>query len=812
MFRRFVFGLLLGLGPAAAQTPLLTATIPNPPPCDGNEIGGLTVCFNRGADSIGVRVTGPTLPVTIEAVVISTPSLPWLRVGLPDGDPGTKITATPPFDFTISQDFDSAAQIKAGAHLGYVQLSSSETNQKVRIPVRLGVPGDSLTALPDVVELTVQAGRTARKEIRMDDLSRPDKRLETVLATYTTDGGDWLSGSLNAGLSPCVTSPYPCDLALEIKAPATTGDYEGALTVTSDGRAMYIRVRLKVTPAPPPEVTSDPRLPAAFAKSGATTKITLPVKVSSPGDAVPFRVVTQAPWISHILSSQTLPATIIFSLDPAGLDPGAYSDLVTVREAGTDRALLAFPVTFYIVVPEYLSHLSDGAGWKSKVYVVNLGAQDASFALQFRQAPSQSGQPKAGEDWPIDFAGRTRATSLIEETVPPLGVRVYETAGTSRTLQQGWAEFRPGGAVAAYVVLQRSVGTGGALPPLDAFVPLANSIGDRVIVPFDHGNDGSTEVALANVGEGPATVSVTVRNENGTDARTGPAIALSRRGHTVVSLVNEAAMGGKTAGLKGTVEFALPGGQLLASALRRKGSGMAPNPVLGSTPVTSVRGIPYIASGSGWTTSVQLFNSAERDQPGTLQFWQKSGGEELPLWFPNEELRKPQVSQTVPRREAVSFSTVDREPAASAGWAEAGFQPVITGYARLRQARTGQAPPLTVYENTIPSQRAFASKLMLAFDNTGDVSTTVVLVNTGGEAATAQIVLYDERGRFRLGTETTPLPAYGQVRIRLEEKFSEDLVLGKRGLVEVSAQNTNLTGVAIRAADGPAVMFPPVSR
>lgn len=157
-----------------------------------------------------------------------------------------------------------------------------------------------------------------------------------------------------------------------------------------------------------------------------------------------------------------------------------------------------------------IPQVADAADWKTTILLANPGSQPVPFSLSFRKP---DGNPLL---LPLLGAG---PRSEYADTVPPSGVRILQTAGTSYPLVQGSAELVSAGPLTGVTVFRQRGATGqdneGALGVSTSAL--------RAVLPFD--NTAGFQTALAVVNEYPAStvpLALIIRDEAGRFLASGP--------------------------------------------------------------------------------------------------------------------------------------------------------------------------------------------------------------------------------------------------------------------------------------------------
>ena len=88
--------------------------------------------------------------------------------------------------------------------------------------------------------------------------------------------------------------------------------------------------------------------------------------------------------------------------------------------------------TAAIVVTRTISHIADGASFRTTFILLNAGNVAANFTLD---SWTETGGPLM-----LDL-GADGVTAVLQGVIPPNGSRFIRTAGTTAALNKGWAEL-----------------------------------------------------------------------------------------------------------------------------------------------------------------------------------------------------------------------------------------------------------------------------------------------------------------------------------------------------------------------------------
>ena len=189
-----------------------------------------------------------------------------------------------------------------------------------------------------------------------------------------------------------------------------------------------------------------------------------------------------------------------------------------------------------------ITHLADGAGWKTSIILVNSGAEPAPFTLRFWNDRGAALTLGLGPD------GRH---SSISGTIAPGGSRTIRTDGAGSALNPGWAELQTAGRVGGTAIFAAKIA---GQPDAEAAVPIAGGGARRFVLPVDGSAGFATGVAFGN----PAvatTVTVAFRTEAGVPVAAPTTFSVPSHGH--FSAVLPVNLRGVAEVTSGTAIFAL---------------------------------------------------------------------------------------------------------------------------------------------------------------------------------------------------------------------------------------------------------------
>jgi hypothetical protein len=395
------------------------------------------------------------------------------------------------------------------------------------------------------------------------------------------------------------------------------------------------------------------------------------------------------------------------------------------------------------------------------------------------------------------FGTVLRAT--FDETLGAGGTLVVDTTGpASQTSETGSAQLLTSGDFGGFAILTYTP-TGQA-----AVVPLETRKASSYLLPFDNTGAVSTGVAIANLATAAAKVNVVVRNDAGAQIGTG-SIVLAAQGHNSFMLADSTYGFPAAAAVRGTVEFDTPlGGQISVLGLRANTIPNSSGFALTSLPVLAGIGtgggaMAHIAAGAGWQTTFTLVNTGATKATASLSFFGDQGSAvSLPLSFPQigSTSTANNVNQSIPAGGSLIVVVQDAGGAISTtGSAVLTTTGNVGGFAVLRYNPTGQ-------EAAVQLQAVNAPSYILAFDNTGGLSTGLAIANLAAQAASVNVIIRDDTGA-QIGTGSISLPAQGHTSFMLTDTSSGGwaVTAGVRGTVEFDTPSGGrIAPLGLRAA------------
>jgi len=188
--------------------------------------------------------------------------------------------------------------------------------------------------------------------------------------------------------------------------------------------------------------------------------------------------------------------------------------------------------------------------------------------------------------------------------------------------------------------------------------------------------------------------------------------------------------------------------------------------------------VPQVADGGGWRTAIVLTNTAATTASASLSFYMETTGGATQTWNPPFQGGASAQNLTLPGGGTLFLRTAGTNATTSTGWAQIQASASVVAYAVFTFASGS-----TEESGTAPAM-ASASRILMPFDNTGDQTTAMALVNTSNasETITASI----ENSDTSTYQATLPaLPAQGHTQFLFPSQFPQ--TSGKAGVMEFPA-------------------------
>ncbi len=753
----------------------------------GAEVGSSTTLYQD------LTISRKTVGAPILIKVTEQPEAQWLSVGAVSCDrtPCTiKLMAT-------------AKGMSAGTYWGGIDIASEGTaNKMTHIDASLTVKRrPTVFVRPASVNFSYQTSRYLK-------LAKPEPQKLTVYGQGTkvrllpSTGllPKWLS------ISP-LEGATPLDLTLSVDPTGLTADtYAESVQVysseTDNGSGMF-DVVLHVSDTPLPMVTpSDVSLQVQYGSRQVLTADLLTytngsvMKVDPSSSGGTWLSVQKVKGVAGEINTGTLevmpvPAVMTVSANPAGLTVGKYSGSVIISKRDDPDTKVEVPVTLTVtpnalVVPQ----IADGGNWNTTIVLQNTDTEPAPFTLKFWR---QDGTP-----WLVPIEGRGNVSEYAD-TIPVGAVRMVKTTGTDPVTIAGWAELTAERSIGGTAVFCQH----GSRYDSEAGVLVAPASGRRFIIPFDNKRGFLTGVALANTASVPSTLTVNLRDENGTVIGSGN-LTLPARSQKAFLLPQ---VYPQTTDRRGVAEFACTTVDIAAIGLRLSAEGtftsLQPITYQPGSSAISTRSVSQIADGGDWATTIVLVNPGNQPAPFSIIFRQANG---TPLSMPLAGMGSvSDYSDIIPPGGMRMLESEGGTGTLRSGWAELISKGTVGGTVIFAQ-RTRQG---LNSEGTVQLVPSLGERSVMPFDNSEGYLTAVALLNENpsdivGYTATVR----DENGTV-LATESLGLAERRRETYFLADRFP--VTRDRRGTIEFSGARISVLGLRFNPL-GAFTSMPPIPR
>ena len=450
-----------------------------------------------------------------------------------------------------------------------------------------------------------------------------------------------------------------------------------------------------------------------------------------------------------------------------------------------------------------MAHLAAEENWTTAFTIVNKDTISAIARLSFSGDALDPGGNGA-LTLPLAFPQQAAVTvpllaATLDRTVASNASLIIDTAGVQAPpVLVGSAQLMATGALDGFAIFHQ-IATN-----QEAVVPLETRSAGSYLLAFDNTAGLTLGVALANISAQAASIPVIIRSDNGTViGAPGAAISLAGNGHTAFVLADPVVGFPVTANIRGTIEFDTPaGGRISVLGLRFT----PPNNALTTIPAmanvgTNGGSIAHLATGNGWQTTFVLVNVGVSATQVNLNFFDDNGSPlSLPLSFPQSgggsATVSPSVNHLLPAGGTliVESAAPQSDPVPTVGSAQLTTNGNVGGFVIFRYNPDGQ-------EAVVPLENRSANAYILAFDNTGDISTGVAVNSVATHVVNIPVTVRDVTGA-QIAADTITLRPNGHLSFTLgSDKYPA--TVGIRGTIEFDTPaiaQIGVLGIRIPAA------------
>jgi hypothetical protein len=279
-----------------------------------------------------------------------------------------------------------------------------------------------------------------------------------------------------------------------------------------------------------------------------TTNPTLPAGAAGTFYSQTLQASGGSPPYSWTLVSGALPQGLSFSSSGAITGTPTSSGTLSFAVQVADSTSTTVTQTFSITIGSSLTFSSafripqivDGAGWVTRISIINTDQVPVTYTFHFW------GDSGAAIPFPIV----NHAPGVLSGTLAPGASFFAQSAGTSTSLMQGWAEIATSGQIGLTSIFQFSTGS----PRDSQGSSIASLSGSSFLMPFDNTQGNVTSVAIANTNATqPLTVTMNYVTDSGAQSSTSMVLQPHAHQAFVVTTNNTLVVG-----TRGAVQFSAP--------------------------------------------------------------------------------------------------------------------------------------------------------------------------------------------------------------------------------------------------------------
>lgn len=425
------------------------------------------------------------------------------------------------------------------------------------------------------------------------------------------------------------------------------------------------------------------------------------------------------------------------------------------------------------LAPRTISHIANGASFRTTIALVNTGTQPANFAIKFLSDPGTPLTLPLGADGTV---------SALSGVIQPGVTRFIQTTGDGVDLQKGWAELTAPDTVDGNSIF----GSQSAAGESEAAVPLSPAGGAQLYLPFDNSPGYVTGVALADPEPLAANVSATFIDDSGQPIPDTHTISVPSRGHYSDVLASPFPL---TQGKRGVAHFS-SNANIFGLGIRANGRAFTSIDALSGV-TSAAKTIAHIADGGGWRMTFLLVNTGTTPANFTLKFWDDNG---FALLMPlGPDGGGSTVSGSIQPGALRVIQTTGSSAQLATGWAELTSTGPIGGTAIFGLQTTGQSDS----EAAAPFTLAGSTQLFMPYDYTAGHSTGMAITNPNpNQSATVTASFINDNGQILASGRVVMVPPHGHVSKVLSDLFSG--IFGSRGTISLTS-DVPIVGLGIRA-------------
>ncbi len=675
-------------------------------------------------------------------------------------------------------------QMQTGTYSGKITITpSSNTGQlPTTFDVFFTVKGIAFLLNPANLDLTLGPESSTTSSFNIANSDGTVREIQ--VATYTSDGANWLSVT-NA---PPILSPSTVGIRVNSSGFEIGTVLNGELRITAatlPGVTGVVPVKVTVVDQPPGFTVVPSQL--TFYAYGTVAAPPQPVQVVANGGRLAYFDVTEVvptPELTVSINRGLTPSTFAVQMDTLASVQLPRDDSLLITPTDT-TPVVQLPVRTQLEPNRVYSlpQVADGGDFKTSITLVNNDTTPAYVTVKFYKSEPTTHATVA---WNPPIENGDKVENVV---IPPNASWSVQTAGTDAATSSGWAEVVCREKISGVAVYRQSRPDGRFQ---EAAVPLNSTLMQRSLLPFDNSSGFVSAMAIANVSQTEvAKVRVAFRDELGRIIKVDRLPDIPARGHYAFTLPSQWAY---LADKRGTADFWITTGQISILGLRFNPTGAFTSfeAQTFNRYTRGKRSLPQIADGgdaaTSFRTSITLVNNDATQATVNLRFWRDTGNNTAAAW-PLQFLNGVDPTNvTIAPGASVTLETAGSSPSVQSGWAEILSGQWVTGLAVFKQVVPGRPDQ----EAAVPINVDTPNVTLMPFDNTGGFTTTVAVANLSGtETSEVYFTFRDLQGQRIVQVQLPEIPPNGHAAFRLVDL--NGIVDGKKGSLEISKKAGELS-------------------
>jgi len=213
--------------------------------------------------------------------------------------------------------------------------------------------------------------------------------------------------------------------------------------------------------------------------------------------------------------------------------------------------------------------------------------------------------------------------------------------------------------------------------------------------------------------------------------------------------------------------------------------------------------LPQIADGGDWRTTVVLVNTTTSAASVSLDFYEDVTDGATQAWNPPFEEVASTLDLNLPAAGTMFLHTPGTAKAVSQGWGQVVAPPGVAAYAIY----TYEGSSGTLQNDGTSVATSAATRVLVPFDNTSGLVTSLAVVNPTGSAEPVSVNIQTDTGVISQASIPS-LAANGQIAFLTAQQFPA--TANARGLLEFYVSSGSIAAVSLRANPTLALTSSPV--